>query len=131
MITPALGTENRVNRTFANNVIAKNNSRTVGVFLHHRDAKVALQDLQDAGFPLKWITLISQNCWQYSWLKGLRTCDRFNKHFFNSSDKSWQFFQRLFQRGKYLIAIEAPSNSLRCAEAILSRRRGHGEVWHL
>lgn len=110
---------------------AGNYTRTVGVFRHHRDAKVALEDLRDAGFPLNWIKLISRNCWRYDWLAGLHTCDRFDGKFFDTSDSCWQFFLRLFQRGKYLIAIEAPSNSLHYAEAILSRRRGHGKVWHL
>ncbi|MGV2831115.1 hypothetical protein [Myxosarcina sp. GI1(2024)] len=105
--------------------------RTVGVFVHHRDAKVAIEDLRDAGFPLNWIKLISRDCWRYHWLDGLHTCDRFDGQFFGTSDQCWRFFQRLFQRGKYLIAIEAPGHSLEYAEAILSRRRGRGEVWHL
>lgn len=127
MITTAL----EKGKTQTKSVRVNSYSRTVGVFVHHRDAKVALEDLQDAGFPLDWVTLISRDCLKYSGLKGLHTRDRLDKQFFNSSENCWQFFQRLFRRGKYIVAIEAPTNSIGCAEAILTRRRGHGEVWHL
>lgn len=34
----------------------------IGVFLHHRDVKVALEESIEAGFPLSWMTLIARNC---------------------------------------------------------------------
>ena len=53
--------------------------RAIGVFLHHRDVKVALEELTGVGFPLSWIILIARNCKNYNWIPGLTVDDRFFK----------------------------------------------------
>ncbi|OKH26065.1 hypothetical protein NIES593_03025 [Hydrococcus rivularis NIES-593] len=103
--------------------------RTVGVFLHHRDAKVALEELRKVGFPMSWIALVARQGKRYDWMPGLTVCDRFDEDEF--SEAGWQFFQKYYKRGRYLIIIKGTEDAISYAEAILSRRRGRSEVWHL
>jgi hypothetical protein len=103
--------------------------RVVGVFLHHRDAKVALEELRNAGLPMGWIALIARNGKRYNWMPDLTVCDRFDEDGF--SEESWQFFHKYYKRGRYLVIIEGTDDAIRYAQAIMSRRRGRSEVWHL
>ncbi|MDJ0568955.1 MAG: hypothetical protein QNJ53_07890 [Pleurocapsa sp. MO_192.B19] len=112
--------------------IAKNSnelSHIVGVFSHHRDAKVALDDLQDAGFPSNWITLIARNCRRYSWSSNLNIYNCFEQETFGLNQITQGFFQRLFQRGKYLVLVTGNKNDVNSAASIIGRRRSHSEVW--
>ena len=105
-------------------------SRIVGVFSHHRDVKVALEELTEAGFSTNLVTLIARNCQRHSWLSKVNTRDYFNDDFsFNRATND--FFQRLFQRGKYLLLIAGDEPDLSYASSIIGRRRGHSKVWYL
>ena len=101
----------------------------VGMFSHHRDAKVAIEELIKAGFSPNWITLIARNFERYSWLTGLNLSDRLDEFSFNRNFQ--HFFQRLFQRGKYLILVTGTENEINSASTIMGRRLNHGKVWLL
>ena len=107
-----------------------NSSYKVGVFSHYRDAKVALEELEEAGFPLGRITLIARDCWRYRWLPDLIIGDRFEDESFGSNQIARHFFQRLFKQGKYLLLVTGKENDVNSACVIMGRRKGHSEVWY-
>ena len=113
------------------NKFNSDSSRIVGVFSHHRDVKVALEELTEAGFPSSLITLIARNCQRYSWLPTVNTNEYFDEKTFSFNRVAREFFQRLFQRGKFLLLITGDEQDLSYASSIIGRRRGHSEVWHL
>ena len=109
---------------------SSDSTRIVGVFSHHRDVKVALEELTEAGFPTSSITLIARNCQRHSWLPKVDTNSYFDEETFNFNRSAREFFQRLFQRGKYLLSIAGDESDVIYAGKIIGRRRGHSAVWH-
>lgn len=101
----------------------------IGVFSHHRDVKVALEELEDAGFPSSLITLIARNCQRYSWLPNIKLDNSFDEIKLGCDRATQNFFQRLFRRGKYLLLVSGNSTDLSSAGSIIGRRR-HSQVWH-
>lgn len=104
--------------------------RIVGVFSHHRDVKVALEELLEAGFPTSTIELTARNCQRHSWLLEVATNNYFDEETFSCDRAARKFFQRLFQRGKYLMLVTGNERDVTHASSIIGRRRGHSEVWH-
>ncbi len=101
----------------------------VGVFAHHRDAKVAIEELQEAGVSLNEITLVARNAWHHHWLGDLTIYSYFNEKLFDSDQIARRFCQKLFQQGKYLLLVTEKENELN-AGSIMGRRRGHSKVWY-
>lgn len=108
----------------------QNATHLVGVFSHHRDVKVALEELRDEGFPTNLVTLIARNCQRYSWLPEVTTIGYFNQEVFSFNQVAQNFFQRLFRRGKYLVLVRVNEQDVNSAGSIMGRRRGHAEIWH-
>lgn len=108
----------------------RNSTYAVIVFAHHRDVKVALDDLENAGFSDDGITLIARNAKRYSWGSKLTINNYFNQDKFDFNQVAQEFFLRLFQRGKYLILIAGNQDDVNAASSIMGRRQGHAEVWH-
>lgn len=106
-----------------------NSARLVGVFSHHRDVKVVLEELEDAGFPASLITLMARNCQRYAWLPEIKLDNSFDEAKLGCDRDRQNFFQRLFRRGKYLLLVSGSSAELSSAGSIMGRRRGHSEVW--
>lgn len=104
-------------------------SQIVGVFSHHRDVKVALEELTEAGYPISLVKLIARNCQQYSWLPEIDTYDSFDDDAFAGNRTAQNFFQKLFKRGKYLLLVAANRQELSSVSSIVGRR-GHSEIWH-
>lgn len=102
----------------------------IGVFSHHRDVKVALEELIEAGFPTSSIGLTARNCQRHSWLPEVGTNNCFDEEVFSFDRAARKFFQRLFQRGKYLMLVTGNERDVFYAGSIMGRRRGHSEVWH-
>lgn len=105
-----------------------NQTRAVVVFSHHRDLKVALDELHHAGFSNDWITLITRNTKHCSWCSELIANNYFEAKF-NCSQVAQKFFRRLFQRGKYLILLSGSDPDVDAASKIMSRRQNHVKVW--
>jgi len=116
---------NHLDRLSPKRVRQKTHPLAIAVFCHHRDAKVALEELKRAGIPLAWVTLIAHNCQRHQWLPGITICDRFEETLCR------QFFFKYFQKGNYLVTVEGTDDAIRYAAQILSRRRKHSEVWFL
>ena len=76
-------------------------ARVVGVFSHHRDVQVALEELKDAGYPFNWITLIARNCQQYNWLPNLIIDECFNEKAFDLNRISQDFWLFGNSRGSH------------------------------
>ena len=114
----------------ARNTNADINSE-VGVFASHRDVRVAIEELLEAGFNRDRITIVANHVEHHNWLDGLTTYDSFPEEFFGANDIDWHFFQRLFKQGKYILLVAGEDNDLQLAGTIMGRRRGHGEVWYM
>lgn len=100
------------------------------VFSHHRDVKVALDDLRNAGVSHDEIILIARNARRYSWYPTLMIDSYFDSEKFNFNQIAQEFFLRLFQRGKYLVLIAGDKYQVNSVSKIMGRRPGHSEVWH-
>jgi hypothetical protein len=107
-----------------------NSTHLMGVFSHYRDAKVALEELEEAGFVLNKITLVARNYWRYHWRNELTVSECFDEELFGSNQVVRYFFQRLYQRGKYLLLFPGKKNDVSFVGAIMGRRQGHSEVWY-
>ena len=106
-----------------------NKNHAVIVFAHHRDVKVALDELNYAGFSYDGLTLIArqaQRCLDYS---GLVANSYFDPQKFDVDRVSQEFFLRLFKRGKYLVLVNASEHDTNAVSRIMSRRRGRAKVW--
>ncbi|MEM8723610.1 MAG: hypothetical protein AAGE84_30745 [Cyanobacteria bacterium P01_G01_bin.39] len=109
---------------------ASNSNYAVVVFAHHRDVKVALDDLDNAGFSHDWISLIARKAKRHSWYPELKVNDDFEPAKFNFNQIAQEFFCRLFQRGKYLVLIEGDKYDVNSVSKIMARRQGHAEAWY-
>jgi arginyl-tRNA--protein-N-Asp/Glu arginylyltransferase len=107
-----------------------NQTRAVAVFSHHRDLKVALDELHHAGFSRDWITLITRKTKHCSWCSELIANNYFEAKF-NCSQVAQKFFWRLFQRGKYLVLLSGSDLDVNAASKIMSRRQDHVKIWRL
>ena len=102
----------------------------VGVFSSHRDVKVAIEELLEAGIKSDRFTLVARNWQERHWLNDLTIYNYFNEHLFGTSIVCQNFFQKLFRQGKYLLLIPTDTKDAERIGAIVSRRRGHVEVWY-
>ena len=109
---------------------SNSSARIVGVFSHHRDVRVALEELTEAGFSTSSIALIARNCQRHSWLPEVNTNNYFDEETFSFNRAARKFFQRLFQKGKYLMLVTGNERDVTYAGSIIGRRRSHSEVWH-
>ncbi|NJM90179.1 MAG: hypothetical protein HC847_26615 [Hydrococcus sp. RU_2_2] len=103
----------------------------VGVFYHHRDVKVAIAQLKDAGIPMGWIVAIARDYRRYDRSLGIKISDRFDEQLLDIAPGDRMFFYKCFKQGKSLVIVEGEENAIRLAGAIMSRRRGHSEVWYM
>ena len=100
----------------------------IAVFNHYRDVKVAVEELQEAGFGLSEITLIARR-WRSDWLRNLTIYNNLEDISFGLDEAGQNFFQKLFQRGKYLLLLTGRENEMNAAGAIMERRQAHAKVW--
>jgi hypothetical protein len=106
-----------------------NETRAVVVFSHHRDLKVALDELRDAGFSDDWLTLMTRDVQRCSWCAELMTKNYFDAEKFDFNQVAQDFFFKLFRRGKYLVLISGNERDVDAASKIMSRRQNHAQVW--
>jgi hypothetical protein len=104
--------------------------KAIGVFFHHRDVKVALEDLTEIGFPANKISLIARDCKQYNWNIPLQICDRLDNNLLKLPESLIRLLQSYFNRGKYLTIVSGTQADIEIASAILNRRPKHARVWH-
>ena len=100
----------------------------VGVFSSHRDVKVAIEELLEAGIESDRLTIVARNWHDRNWLEDLTVYNYFDEQLFGTNLDCQYFFQKLFRRGKYLLSIAGDTRNIN-AGAIMSRRRGRAEVW--
>jgi hypothetical protein len=103
--------------------------KAVGIFFHHRDVKVVLEELKEIGFPLSKISLIARHSKKHNWSSGLQICDRFNAKILELPEALRYLLHHYFNRGKYLVLVSGTNADIQVARNILSRRPKHSEVW--
>ena len=101
----------------------------VVVFSHHRDVKVALDDLRNTGFSSDYIVLVARNVQRHLWCSRLITNNYFDAEKFDFGKVAQKFFAQLFNRGKYLILISGKQHDVNYAAKVMGRRKDHVEVW--
>ena len=102
----------------------------VGVFDDYLDVIEALEELELAGLNLSKINLIAGDGWRCHWLSDLNICDRFNQELFESNRTTQDFFQQLFEQGKYLLLLRGTQNELNFARQIIDRCQVPSEIWY-
>lgn len=107
-----------------------NSTCAVVVFSHHRDVKVAFDDLDNAGLASDGVTLVAHNARRYFWDCDLIINNYFDSEKFAFNQIAQEFFSRLFQRGKYLALITGDKYDVNTISKIMARRQGHAEAWH-
>ena len=136
--TPLFGATEKLHTTNTNantNVLSRRNracdhhSHAVVVFSHHRDVKVALDDLDYAGFSGDCLTVIARHAQRLDY-SGLVTKSCFDAKRFDFNQIAQEFFAKLFKRGKYLMLINGGKYDVDAASKIASRRQNHAKVWH-
>ena len=111
------------------NRASDNRSHAVVAFSHHRDVKVALEELNCAGFSTDCLTIIARHAKRLDDSElVIKSC--FDARQFDFSQIAQEFFSRLFKRGKYLVLIDGRKYDVCAASKIISRRQSHVEVWH-
>ena len=133
-LKPQLLPENRFEKVSDNSGLIQNKhddvNSAVVVFSHHRDVRVALDDLKNAGMTSDRFILMARNAERYSWHRELTIDNYFDVEEFDCSQADRDFFWRLFQKGKYLLLISGSKYDVDSVTKIVARRRGHAEVWH-
>ena len=132
---PTLFAATEILQTTNTNLLSNRNrasdhhSYAVVVFSHHRDVKVALEELSCAGFSSDCLTLIARHAKRLNY-SGLVTKSCFDPKQFDFNQIAQDFFSRLFKRGKYLVLINGGEYDVNAASKIVSRRQNHAKVWH-
>lgn len=101
----------------------------IAVFSHHRDVKVALDELNDDGFAVDNLALIARQVQRCNSGSELITNNQFDLIKFGLNPVAQKFFSRLFERGKYLLLIDGTKHDVDAACQIVSRRRNRAKVW--
>lgn len=113
---------------FPANINDTNLTHKVEVFSDYPDVVKAIEELELAGLNLGEIKLIAIDGWRCHWLYDLIICDRFDKDLFDSDKATQDFFQQLFEQGKYLLLITG--TELNFARQIIDRCQVPSEVWY-
>ena len=106
-----------------------NSTYAVVAFSHHRDVKVALDDLQHTGFSSDYMVLVARNIQRHSWCSKLITNNYFDAEKFDFGEAAQEFFSRLFSKGKYLVLISGKEYDVNYAAKVMGRRQDRSEVW--
>ncbi|MEL6579990.1 MAG: hypothetical protein AAFQ14_09575 [Cyanobacteria bacterium J06621_12] len=119
------------NRNFLSvkHCVSCNYTYAVVVFSHHRDVKVAVDELNCAGFSNDCLTLVARHAQKRLGDLELASNSYFDAQKFNFNQIAQEFFSRLFKKGKYLVLIKGSNKDVRIASKIISRRRDHAEAW--
>ena len=102
----------------------------IGVFSSHRDVKVAIEELLEAGIQSALLTIVARKWQEHNWLSDLAIYNYFNEQLFGTNLVCQHFFQKLFRQGKYLLLVSTDIKDAKRIGAIIGRRRGHAEVWY-
>jgi|GEM_PF-6086439 len=121
-----------ISHEYLGSVENKNNKNgAVIVFAHHRDVKVALDELNHAGFSYDNLLLIARKAQRYIDYSGLTTYNWFDPQKFDFDLISQKLFLRLFSKGKYLVLISGSDCDVNAATKIMSCRRDRAKVWRI
>ena len=122
--------ETTVERVFPADKNDANLTHEVGVFSDYPDVIQALEELELAGLNLSKIKLIANDGWRCHWLGDLNICDRFDEKLFVCDRTIQDFFQQLFEQGKYLLLVTGTESELNFARQIIARCQVCSEVWY-
>jgi len=101
----------------------------VAVFSHHRDVKVALDELNCAGFSHDDLALVARQAQRCQGYSGLICRSSFDDCQLGLESAARQFCVKLLSEGKYLLLVNGSKYDLDAVSKIVSRRHHRVEVW--
>ena len=121
--------ETQIERVFPASKNTHNLTHEVGVFDEYLDVREVLEELELAGLNLSQIKLIAGDGWRCHWLGDLNICDCFDEKLFTCDRAIQDFFQELFEQGKYLLLVTGTENELNFYRQIIERCQVCSQVW--
>ena len=112
--------------------LAKNSEeyflRAVAVFLNLKDAKTAIIQLTETGFPLEAITLYAGDNERHDWFPNLTVHNSLDRSFEHLPENKRVIFQDYLDRNAYIVAINGTQSELEQLKPVF--RSYHLEDWY-
>jgi uncharacterized membrane protein len=103
--------------------------QAIGYFSLLQDAEAAIQDLRNAGFPLRQISLIHREPVHRETFAGIHLSDRFDPTSLGLSEPHSRFYNERIYQGDYIIIVSGTEAEIQHAATILSQ---HGvQQWQI
>jgi len=93
--------------------------RMMGTFPHLPEAKTALIELLETGFPKNHITLFINDEDRHDWVPNLKVCDALDYSFNRLPEEKRIFFLDSFNRGQYILMMDGTDEEILDAESAL------------
>ena len=106
--------------------ILSHHLRMMGTFPRLPEAKTALIELIEAGYPIDHITLYINDNDRHDWFPNLKVCDALDYSFARLPEDRRIFFQDCFDRGQYILMIDGTDTQIRDAELTLRTKEIYG-----
>ena len=100
--------------------------RMMGTFPHLPEAKTAVIDLIETGFPIDSVTLFINDDDRHDWFPNLKVCDTLDYSFNRLSQDRRTFFLDSFNRGQYILMMDGTDTEIGDAEMALRTEGIHG-----
>lgn len=95
--------------------------RAVGFFANLRDVEGAVNELREAGFPLRQVSIVAQNVQRRGLLNDLDVHNRLDAGQFGLPGDRISFLQNRIARGDYMLSVTGTEAEIRQAAAILNQ----------
>ena len=93
--------------------------RMMGTFPHLPEAKNALIELIETGYPIQQVTLFINDDDRHDWFPNLKVCDALDYSFNRLPEDRRTFFLDSFNRGQYILMMDGTDIEIRDAETAL------------
>ena len=106
--------------------IESHHLRMMGTFPHLPEAKNALIELIETGYPIHQVTLFINDDDRHDWFPNLKVCDALDYSFNRLPEDRRVFYQDCFKRGQYILMIDGTDEEIRDVESALRNEGFHG-----
>ena len=106
--------------------IESHHLRMMGTFPHLPEAKNALIELIETGYPIHQVTLFINDDDRHDWFPNLKVCDALDYSFNRLPENRRVFYQKCFERGQYILMIDGTDEEIRDVELALANEGFHG-----
>ena len=99
--------------------ILSHHLRMMGTFPRLPEAKTALLELIETGYPIDRVTLFINDDDRHDWFPNLKVCDTLDYSFNRLAEDRRVFFQNCFNRGQYILMIDGTDAQIQDVELAL------------